>query len=72
MKVKDKVLALDLEALLPKISINENHATLEYAYWNDWTGLAKVKIEVDKEGDGVKFSEPISDVLVAFKSEIRF
>lgn len=30
MKVSNQVLALDLEALLPKVTITDNHATLEY------------------------------------------
>lgn len=72
MKVSEQVLAFDLERLLPNVIISDNHATIEYAYWNDWTGLVKMKVDVEKNGDGVQFGEPQEEVLVAYKSPIRF
>ncbi len=72
MKVREQVLALDLETLLPKVSIFGNRATLEYAYWNDWSGLVKMTVDVEKDGDSVKFGEPSSEVLVAYRSGLRF
>ena len=72
MKVSDQVMALNLEALLPKVTISGNHATLEYAYWNDWRGLVKTTIDVEKNGESIRFGEPKDEVLVAYKSELRF
>lgn len=72
MKVSEQVLAFDLEALLPNIYVSGNHATLEYAYWNDWRGLVKVTMNVEKNGNTVRFEEPKDEVLVAYKSGIRF
>ena len=71
-KVSEQVWALDLETLLPKVFISENHATLEYAYWNNWRGLVKAKVEVEKDGNTVRFGECAEDVIVAYKSEIVF
>ncbi len=71
-KVQAEVFALDIESLLPKVSVAGNYAVLEYVYWNDWSGLVKVIAEVDKEGDSVRFGTPTEEVLVAFKSDLRF
>lgn len=72
MKVSEQVLTLDLEALLPKVTIEDNHATLEYAYWNDWRGLVKMTVDVQRDGDNVKFGEPKDEVLVAYQSILKF
>lgn len=72
MKVSGQVLALNLEALLPNVNIAGNHATLEYAYWNDWRGLVKTTVDVEKDGDTVRFGEPDDEVLVTYKSGLRF
>ncbi len=72
MKVSEQVWALDIESLLPKVSISENNATVEYAYWNNWRGLVKVKTEVEKDGNSVRFGERTEDVIVVYKSEVVF
>lgn len=72
MKVSEQVLALDLESLLPNVTITDNHAVLEYTYWNDWRGLVKITLDVEQNGDTIKFGEPDDEVLVAYKSGIRF
>lgn len=72
MKVRSQVSNLDLNTLLPKVTIAGNSATLEYAYWNDWRGLVKVTIDVEKHGDTVTFGEPNDEVLVAYRSGIKF
>ena len=72
MRVSEQVLALDLEALLPNVIISGNHAIIEYAYWNDWRGLVKITMDVERDGNGVRFEETKDEVLVAYKSGIRF
>ncbi len=72
MKVSEQVLALDLEALLPRVTISGNHATLEYAYWNDWRGLVKMTVDIEKDGNSVIFGESKEEVFVAYKSGLRF
>ena len=63
---------IDLESLLPKVTIEGDSATLEYAYWNDWSGLVKVTMDVEKHGDKVTFGKPKGEVLVAYESGLRF
>lgn len=72
MKVRRQVMALDLESLLPKVTIEGDSATIEYAYWNDWSGLVKVTMDVEKHGDKVTFGKPKGEVLVAYESGLRF
>ncbi len=72
MQVSEQVLSLNLEDLLPRITISGNHATVEYTYWNDWRGLVKVSVDVEKDGESVIFGEPQDEVLVAFKTSLRF
>ena len=71
-KVRDEVLALNLETLLPSVKITGDKAILEYAYWNDWRGMVKSTVEVVKDGDSVKFSKPENKVLVAYDCGIMF
>lgn len=72
MKVRRQVMDIDLETLLPKVTIEGDSATLEYAYWNDWCGLVKVSMDVEKQGDKVVFGKPKGEVLVAYESGLRF
>lgn len=72
MKVREQVLAIDLTTLQPSVTISGDHATLKYAYWNDWRGLVKATIEVEKDGEGVIFGEPNDEVIVAYESHIIF
>ena len=71
-EVRNKVLALDIESLLPTITINGDSAIMEYAYWNDWRGMVRVRTEVIKEGNSVRFLESGSEVLVEYSCGIRF
>lgn len=64
MVVKDKVMDLDIASLLPTVSVDGDTAVMEYAYWNDWSGMNKVKMPVKKVGNSVEFGEPEIDVLV--------
>lgn len=71
-KVRDEVFALDLEALLPTVKITGDTAVLEYAYWNDWRGMVKSSVLVEKDGNSVKFSKPENQVLVEYDCGIIF
>ena len=72
MKVRRQVMDIDLETLLPKVTIAGDSATIEYAYWNDWRGLVKVTVDVEKQGDKVVFGKSKGEVLVAYESGLRF
>lgn len=72
MIVSEQVLALDLEALLPKVTITGRHASIEYAYWNNWCGLVKATESVEKVGNSVRFGKPQRNVLVEYTSSLRF
>ena len=72
MKVRDKVLALDRTSLLPSVSIDGDTAVMEYAYWNDWSGMNKVKVPVKKVGNTVVFGEPEKEILVEHHCGIKF
>ena len=71
-KVRDEVLALDLETLLPSVKITGDKAILEYAYWNDWRGMVKSTVEVEKDGNSVKFSRSKNEVLIKYDCGIKF
>lgn len=71
-KVRDEVFALDLESLLPTVKVAGNTAVLEYAYWNDWRGLVKSTVKVEKDGNSVKFSKPENQILVEYDCGIIF
>lgn len=70
-RVRDKVLALDIESLLPTITINGDSAIMEYAYWNDWSGMVKVRTEVIKEVNSVRFLQSEWKVLVEYKCSVE-
>jgi hypothetical protein len=71
-KVLKEFLKIDLESLLPKVLISGETATLEYAYWNDWSGMVKAKTTVTREGNTVKFSKPETLVLIKYDCGIMF
>ena len=71
-KVRDEVFALDLESLLPSVKISGDKAILEYAYWNDWRGMVKSTVTVEKDGNSVKFSKPETKTLVEYDCGIKF
>ena len=71
-KVLKEFLKIDLESLLPKVLISGETATLEYAYWNDWSGMVKAKTTVTREGNTVKFSKPETIVLIKYDCGIMF
>lgn len=70
--VLDEFLKIDLENLLPKVTIQGESAVVEYAYWNDWSGLVKAKVDVAHDDIGVRFSEPKTTVLVKYHCGIVF
>lgn len=72
MKVKDKVMALDRASLLPSVTIDGDTAVMEYAYWNNWSGMNKVRVPVTKVGNTVVFGEPEKEILVEYHCGIRF
>ena len=71
-KVRDEVFALDLESLLPTVKVTGDTAVLEYAYWNDWRGMVKSTVKVEKDGNSVKFSKPENQILVEYDCGIIF
>jgi hypothetical protein len=71
-KVRDEVFALGLESLLPSVKISGDKAILEYAYWNDWRGMVKSTVTVEKDGNSVKFSKPETKTLVEYDCGIKF
>lgn len=68
----EKVRALDRCNLLPIIKIHDNTAVLEYAYWNDWKGLVKKSMIVNKENDSVSFQASEEHILVDYNCGIIF
>lgn len=72
LKVRDKVLSLDIDSLLPSVTKNCVKATIEYTYWNDWEGLVKVREKVYKYGDSVIFAAQEYDTLVEYSCRIMF
>ena len=52
--------------------ISGETATLEYAYWNDWSGMVKAKTLVTRDGNSVKFSKPETTVLIKYDCGILF
>ena len=71
-KVRDEVFALDLESLLPTVKVLGDTAVLKYAYWNDWRGMVKSTVTVEKDGNSVKFSRPENQILVKYDCGIKF
>lgn len=72
MSVRNQVLGLNIESLLPSVTIIDDTAILEYTYWNDLSGLVKVRTTVIKDGTSIKFLEPNEAVLVKNESEKMF
>ena len=72
MDVRDKLMVLDLESLLPKVTITGDNAVLEYAFWNDWTGMVKASVKVERKDNSVVFGHPETEVLVKYKCGIKF
>lgn len=70
--LRDELMALDLEALQPSVKITGDKAVLEYAYWNNWNGLVKSVVEVEKVGNSVKFGNPKYHVLIEYDCGIKF
>jgi hypothetical protein len=58
--------------LLPSVKISGDKAILEYAYWNDWRGMVKSTVTVEKDGNSVKFSKPETKTLVEYDCGIKF
>lgn len=69
---RERMLNLDPGALLPRISIDNDSATVEYSYWNDWKGLVREKLHAVRKDGGVRFEEPDKSVIVPFKSGSRY
>ena len=67
-----KIKSCDTNSLLPCVSIRSQEAFLEYAYWNDWSGLVKVKNKVVKDGATVRFHEPERKTLVEYHCNTIF
>lgn len=72
MKVKSRLLSIDINSLLPTIKINGDSAILEYAYWNDWSGLNKIKQPVKRVGNTVEFGEAQKEILISFCCSLNF
>lgn len=69
--MRNDVIALDVEELLPKISMSGNNdAVVEYVYWNDWSGLVKAKVKAHKNGNSIVFDEPETETLIEYSSRI--
>ena len=43
-----------------------------YAYWSDWRGMVKATVEVNKDGDSVKFGKPQNEILIKYDYGIIF
>lgn len=72
MKVSDQVKDLDVESLFPTVAINGDKAMLEYTYWNDWSGMNKVKLPVKKVGNSVEFGEPEVKNILKYRCSLMF
>lgn len=70
--VRNQVMALDRESLLPSVIIDGDAAVLEYAYWNDWSGMNKVSVPVKRVGNSVEFGKPYKEVVVRYRCGIMF
>ena len=72
MSVKEQVLEIDADSLLPEVVVRGDKATLKIAFWNDWNGLVQLTVDVTKDGSSVCFSEPNREVIVKYHCGIRF
>lgn len=70
--VRNQVKALDRELLLPSVTIDGDTAVLEYAYWNDWSGMTKVCVPVKRVGNSVEFGDAEKELVVKYHCGIRF
>ena len=61
-----------VERLDPAVNVNGNEALLTVTYWNAWSGLVKMSVKAHKKGSGIAFEEPVKEVLVPYKTGIRF
>lgn len=68
----EKVNDLNIRSLLPSINMIGQEAFLEYAYWNDQSGLAKVKMKAMKVGDSVEFKEAENTIIVPYNCGTTF
>ena len=72
MSVREQVLKIDVDSLLPDVILKGDSATLKIAYWNDWNGLVLLTVDVIKDGSSVRFSEPKREILVKYNCGIRY
>ncbi len=72
MSVKEQVMEIDVDTLLPDVIVEGDKAVLKMAYWNDWAGLVQLTVDVARDGSSVCFSEPKREVLVKYDCGIRF
>lgn len=72
MRVKEQVMEIDVDTLLPDVIVEGDKAVLKMTYWNDWTGLVQLTVDVTRDGSSVCFSEPKREVLVKYDCGIRF
>ncbi len=72
IKAKNAVIALQREPLYPSVTIDGDEALLKLTYWNAWSGLVREHIKANKYGYGIRFDEPIREVIVPYHSELRW
>lgn len=65
-RVKYSLFAIDIEKLLPRITIDGDKALFEYAYWNSWQGLVQVKQHVLRKGNSIEFDKKEQNTLVQY------
>ena len=72
MPVKNEFMKLDMESLLPSVTIENNQATIKYVYWNDWSGLVQETVIVTPNGSSVRFQKGEKTVLLRYECDITF
>lgn len=70
-RVKFSLFAIDIEKLLPRITIDGDKALFEYAFWNSWQGLVQVKQYVLKKGNSIEFEKAEKNTLVEYDCGFR-
>ena len=63
---------MDRESLYPTVKVDGDEALLTVTCWNAWSGLVKMSVKAHKKGSGIAFEEPVKEVLVPYKTGIRF
>lgn len=60
------------EKILPNVKIENNVATIECTYWNDWQGLVRETTKYQYNGNLITEVDSYSEVLFAYNCQILF